>query len=68
MRERVVLTSLYILHYFFSQEEKTLDPFVIHNPTYSPLREGMTTAAYGRDYKALEDSSAVRHSNNFNSV
>ena len=41
------------------QEQKTLDPFVIYNPVYAPVREEMSAAAYSRDYKDLEEHTAV---------
>ena len=41
------------------QEEKNVDPFVIYNPVYSLIREEMSAAAYGRDYAALEERTAV---------
>jgi hypothetical protein len=41
------------------KEQKTLDPFVIYNPVYAPVREEMSAAAYGRDYKDLEEHTAA---------
>ena len=41
------------------QTERTVDPFVIYNPVYSSIREEMSATAYGRDYAALEERTAV---------
>ena len=38
-----------------TQEQKSLDPFVMYNTTYTTVREEMSAAAYGRDYKQLKE-------------
>ena len=41
------------------QEKNALDLFVMYNPAYATVKEEMSAAAYGRDYKELEEHTAV---------
>ena len=36
-----------------------MDPFVLYNPVYYTLREEMNAAAYGKDYKHIEEHTNV---------
>ncbi|CAI8002393.1 E3 ubiquitin-protein ligase rnf213-alpha [Geodia barretti] len=43
------------------REQNTLDPFVMYNPIYGVIREEMSAAAFGRDYKELEEHATALH-------
>ena len=60
LEQEKVCSMIFEVYYCdIPQEQKTLDPFVIYNPVYAPVREEMSAAAYGRDYKDLEEHTAV---------
>ena len=40
-------------------QEKTVDPFVMYNPVYSPLREVVNAAAYGKAFDRLVQTTEV---------
>lgn len=42
-----------------SQDEKSIDPFVIYNPTYSTLREAVYAAAFENTYDELNETMEV---------
>jgi len=44
---------------FLSQEQQTVNPFVIYNPRYSELRECVSGAVYGKQFQQLTESIRV---------
>ena len=42
-----------------SQEQQTIDPFMIYNPLYSVLRECVSGAVYGKQFQQLTESTRV---------
>ena len=42
-----------------SQEQQTIDPFMIYNPLYSVLREHVSGAVYGKQFQQLTESTRV---------
>ena len=57
----IIMTCVFDI---LSQEQQTVDPFVIYNPLYSILRECVNEAMYGKQFQQLKKSTKVGAASN----
>jgi len=59
LQRNLQFTYWYTIWSVLSQEQQTVDPFVIYNPLYSVLRECVSGAVYGKQFQQLMESTRV---------